>query len=110
MSQVEINYEEFLSSIRQIIPNVDTDLMVKIMYLERRLPDVSPRVELHVEYKSGIDRLKKQEQIRAKYGFPMQASSHGITMIGQMNIDLIEKISKDKDIEHISGVATPASY
>ena len=110
MSQVEINYEEFLASIRQIIPNIDADLMVKIMYLERRLPDVSPRVELHVEYKSGVDTMKKQEQIRAKYGFPMQTSTHSIAMIGQMNIALIEEIAKDKDIEHISGVATPASY
>ena len=54
--------------------------------------------------------VKKQEQIRAKYGFPMQVGVDGITMIGQMNIDLIEEISKDQDIEHISGVATPASY
>ena len=110
MSQIEINYEGFLSSIRQIVPNMDADLMVKIMYLERKLPDVSPRVELHVEYKTGVDMVKKQEQIRAKYGFPMQVGVHGITMIGQMNIDLIEEISKDQDIEHISGVATPASY
>ena len=110
MSQIEINYEGFLSSIRQLIPNMDADLMVKIMYLERKLPDVYPRVELHVEYKDGIDTLKKQEQIRAKYGFPMQVSTHGITMVGQMNIELIEGISKDKDIKHISGVTTPASY
>ena len=110
MSQIEINYEEFLSSIRQLIPNMDADLMVKIMYLERKLPDVSPRVELHVEYNSGVDTLKKQEQFRAKYGFPMQTSTHGITVIGQMNIGLVEEISKDKDIKHISGVATPASY
>ena len=110
MSQIEINYEEFLSSIRQIIPNMDADLMVKIMYLERKLPDVAPRVELHVEYKNGVDTMKKQEQIRAKYGFPTQTSTHGMTMVGQMSIDLIEEISKDKEIEHISGVATPASY
>ena len=89
---------------------MDADLMVKIMYLERKLPDVSPRVELHVEYKTGVNTIKKQEQIRAKYGFPMQVSMHGITMIGQMNIELIEEISKDQDIKHISGVATPASY
>ncbi len=40
MSQVEIQYDEFLSSIGQTIVNVDVNLMVKIMYLERRLPDV----------------------------------------------------------------------
>ena len=110
MSQVEIQYDEFLSSIGQTIPNADVNLLVKIMYLERRLPDATPRVEMHMEYKSGVDPMKKQEKIRVKYGFPTQTRLHGLTAVGQMNIALIEEISKDLDIEHISGTATPASY
>ena len=110
MSQVEFQYDEFLSSISQTIPNADVNLLVKIMYLERRLPDTSPKVELHMEYKSGVDLMKKQEMVRAKYGFPTQTSSHGLTAVGRMNIDLIEEISKDSDIEYIFGTATPASY
>ena len=110
MSQVEIQYDEFLSSIGQKITNVDVDLMVKIMYLERRLSDVLPRVELHIEYKSGVDPINKQEKIRAKYGFLTQTSINGLTVVGQISIDLIEEISKDQDIKHISGTANPASY
>ena len=110
MSQVEIQYDEFLSSIGQKITNVDVDLMVKIMYLERRLSDVLPRVELHIEYKSGVDPINKQEKIRAKYGFLTQTSINGLTVVGQISIDYIEEISKDLDIEHISGTANPASY
>ena len=110
MSQVEIQYDQFLTSIGKTITNIDVNLLVKIMYLERRLPDVNPRVELHIDYKSGVDPLKKQEKIRAKYGFPIQPSLHGLTAIGQMNIDMIEEISADQDIKHISGNATPASY
>jgi hypothetical protein len=110
MSEVEIQYNECISSISQIIKNVDVGLMMKIMYLERKLPDVAPRVELHIDYKSRVDPMKKQEQIRAKYGFPTQTSDHGLTAVGRMNIDLVEEISKDQDIEHISGNATPASY
>ena len=110
MSEIEIQYDEFLSSMSQIIPNADVNLMVKIMYLERKLPDVAPRVELHVEYKQKTDPIQKQEKIRAQYGFPTQTSIHGVTAVGQMTIDLIEEISKDPDIEHISGNATPASY
>ena len=110
MSQAEIQYDQFLSSLGKEIPNTDVNLLVKIMYLERRLPDVSPRVELHIEYKSNIDPIKKQEKIRAKYGFPIQPSLHGLTAIGQMSINTIEDISKDEDIKHISGNATPASY
>ncbi len=110
MSQVEIQYDEFLSSINQKIPNVDVNLLVKIMYLERKLTDVSPKVDLHIEYKSNVDRMKKQERIRVKYGFPTQMNINGLTAVGRMSIDLIEEISKDSDIQHLSGTATPASY
>ncbi len=110
MSQVEIQYDEFLSSISKTIPNTDVNLLVKIMYLERKLPDVPPRVELHVEYKSGIDPMRKQEMIRAKYGFPTHTSLQGLTAVGQMNIDIIEEIAKDSNVEHISGTVNPASY
>ena len=107
---VETQYNECLSSISKLIENVDVNLMMKIMYLERKLPDVAPKVELHIDYKSGVDPMKKQEQIRAKYGFSTQTSEHGLTAEGRMNINLVEEISKDQDIEHISGNATPASY
>ena len=110
MSQIEMQYDEFLSSVEKTISNVDVNLLVKIMYLERRLTDVAPRVELHIEYKSSVDPMKKQEEMRAKYGFPTQTSIHGLTAVGQMTINMIEDISKDKDVRFISGNATPASY
>lgn len=110
MSEVEIHYDDFLSSIGQLIANVDVNLMMKIMYLERKLPDVDPKVELYIDYKSGVDPMKKQEQMRGRYGLPTQTNNHGLTVVGRMNIDLIEEISKDQDVEHISGNATPASY
>ncbi len=110
MSQVKIQYDEFLSSISQTVGNVDVNLMIKIMYLEKKLPDVSPKVELNIEYKSGIDPINKQEKIRKKYGFLTQTRMNGLFAVGQISIDMIEEISKDEDIEHISGTATPASY
>ncbi len=110
MSLVETQYDEFLSKIKQSISNTDVDLLIKIMYLERKLTDVPPKVELHLEYGLEIDPSRKQDMIRAKYGFPTQLSTHGLTAVGQMNVGLIEEISKDPDIEHISGKATPASY
>ena len=110
MSQIEVQYDEFVSTIGQTVSNVDVNLLMKIMYLERRLPDVAPRVELHMEYKSHVDPMKKQEEMRARFGFPTQTSAHGLTAVGQMTVAMIEEIAKDQDIEHISGTATPASY
>lgn len=110
MSQVETEYDQFLANIGKSIRNTDVNLLVKVMYLERKLPDVAPKVDLHIEYNSGVNPQDKQEQIRAKYGFPTQTSSHGVTAVGQINVNLIEEISKDQDVKHISGTATPASY
>ena len=64
MSQVKIQYDEFLSLISQTVANVDVNFLMKIMYLEKKLPDVPPKVELDVEYKSGVDLMKKQEKLQ----------------------------------------------
>ena len=110
ISQVEIQYAAFLSKIKQTISYMYVNLLMKIMHLERKLTDVPPKVESHLECASDVDSLRKQNMIRAKCGFPTQMSSHGSTAVGQMNVGLIEEISKDSYIKHVSGTATPASY
>ena len=64
MSQVKIQYDEFLSLISQTVANVDVNLLMKIMYLEKKLPDVPPKVELDIKYKLGVDLMKKQEKLQ----------------------------------------------
>ena len=110
MSQIEAQYNEFTHSLTQTLSNVDVNLLIKIMYLERKLPDAPPMVELTIDYSSGTNIPNKQEAIRAKYGFPMNAGEHGLTLVGRMTVPLIEEISKDRDVKFISGKATPASY
>ena len=111
MSQIETQYDMFLTSMKETVKNVDVNLMLKIMYLERKLPGVSPHVEIEMKLKPGINQKKKEMDVRSKYGF--QASSlgtHDLFAVGQMNMDLVTEIAKDSDIVSISGVATPASY
>ncbi|WP_428324500.1 hypothetical protein [Nitrosopumilus sp.] len=110
MSQIEAQYNEFTNAITQTLSNVDVDLLIKMMYLERKLPDAPPMVELLIEYNSGTNIQDKQEAIRAKYGFPMNAGEHGLTLVGQMTVPLVEELSKDRDVNFITGKATPASY
>ncbi len=110
MSQIEAQYNEFTNAITQTISNVDVNLLIKMMYLERKLPDAPPRVELTVDYNSGTNVENKGDTIRAKYGIPMNVGEHGLTLVGQMTVPMIEELSKDKDIQFISGKATPASY
>lgn len=55
--------------------------------------------------------VEKTEHDSSQVWFPTQMSSHGLTAVGQMNVvGLIEEISKDPGIKHISGTVTPASY
>jgi len=111
MSQIETQYDMFLNSLKETIKNVDVNLMLKIMYLERRLPDVAPHVELEIKLKSGVNRAKKEREIRTKYGFQTSSlGEHGVFAVGQMSMDLVEEIAKDSEIEKISGMATPSSY
>jgi hypothetical protein len=111
MSQVETQYDTFLMSLKETVKNVDVNLMLKIMYLERKLPSVSPHVELELKLKPGINRVKKEAYVRSKYGFQTSfLGEHDLFAVGQMNMDLVEEIANDSDIEKISGVATPASY
>ncbi|KER05705.1 hypothetical protein AAA799E16_01633 [Marine Group I thaumarchaeote SCGC AAA799-E16] len=110
MSQIEAQYNEFTNLITQTISNVDVDLLIKIMYLERKLPDAPPMVELTIDYNPGTNIKNKSEAIRAKYGFPMNVGEHGLTLVNQMSVSLIEELSKDRDVKFISGKATPASY
>lgn len=111
MSQIETQYDTFLMSLKETVKNVDVNLMLKIMYLERQLPSVAPKVELEIKLKSGINQARKERDIRSKYGFQMSTlGEHDLFAVGQMNMDLVSKIANDSDIEKISGVATPASY
>jgi len=111
MSQIETQYDMFLTSLSETIKNVDVNLMLKIMYLERILPDAAPHVELEIKLKSGINRAKKERDIRTKYGFQTSSmGEHGLFAVGQMSMDLVAELANDSDIEKISGMATPASY
>ncbi len=107
---IESQYDHFISTINQSMANVDPDLVIKIMYLERKLPDVLPKVNLDIEYNPGVDLERKQEIIRWRYGFPVQPTTHGLIAVGRINVEMIEAFSKDKDVRHITGKANPSSY
>jgi hypothetical protein len=107
---IEAQYDQFISTMNQSIANVDPYLAVKIMYLERKLPDASPRVELDIDYNDGVDLERKREIVRFRYGFPIQPTKHGLTAVGRINMGIIEEFAKDKDVKYITGKASPSSY
>src|SRR5574340_987838 len=111
MSQnVEAIYDEYVSKLRQAMPNVDPNLAHRIMYLERRLvnEDVpEPHVNAVIEYKSGVDLDKKINGLRTKYSLEVEYSDapHAIHTMSSMKIDKLKEICQDRDIVKISGKA-----
>jgi hypothetical protein len=110
-SQVQLSiYDEYITKLKQIMPNVDPNFAHQIMYLERKLvnEDVSePDVNAIIEYKSGVDVDKKVNGLREKYSLEVE---HGnkqnvLHVASRMKIGKIKEIALDRDIAKITGKA-----
>jgi hypothetical protein len=105
-------YDEYMSKLKQAMPNVDPGLAHRIMYLERKLvkEDVSdPDVSAVIEYKPGVDVDKKVNGLREKYSVEVE---HGdkqnvLHVISRMKIGKIKEIASDRDIVKIAGKVDP---
>ena len=108
---IEAQYDNFIAEISSELGKVDPQLAMQVMYYERRFTDVEPQVELHIHYKEGTNLDKKKDDLDAKYGFLMaREGKHVLKAMGLMNLKRIHEISKDNDIEQVSGYASCASY
>lgn len=111
MSQdVESIYDEYLSKLKQVMPNVDPNLAHRIMYLERKLASESvsePDVSVIIEYKPSVDLDNKVNGLRGKYSVEVE---HGekqnvLHAMSRMKISKIKEIALDGDIVKITGKA-----
>jgi hypothetical protein len=110
---VESIYDQYLSNLKQAMPNVDPNLAHRIMYLERKLADEmvpDPHVSATIEYKPGADLDKKINGLREKYSLEVEHAEKQNTLhiMSTMKINKIKEISADRDIVKISGKADPA--
>ena len=109
MSQdVESIYEEYMSKLKQAMPNVDPNFVHRVMYVERELGDYDihePFVNAIIEYKSGVDLDIKVNGLRGKYSLEVEHGdkSNTLHVESRMTIDKIKGISADRDIVKISG-------
>lgn len=111
MSQdVESIYDEYISKLKEAMPNVDPNFAHRVMYLERKLvnEDISePEVSAIIEYKSGSDVDNKVNGLREKYSLEVE---HGNTQnvlhaMSRMKMNKIKDIASDKEIVNITGRA-----
>jgi hypothetical protein len=111
MSTIEQSFDQYKAVLSDMFQNkVDPDLAMKIMYLERKLPDAEPKVELDIEVNPRADASEMAYQINSKFGFQASAHKNHLTVVGRTNVDKLAKLAAHPDIKWISGLATPASF
>ncbi len=112
MSQlIEAEYDEFLKEIQAKLEKIEPTLAMQAMYFERKFDDVEPHAEIVLRYKEGVDLDKKRPLLGQRYGFEMAIENHHeLRVVGLMTLGTIYQISKDEDVEYISGTISCASY
>lgn len=111
MSNVETSFDEYKAILVHMLNDkVDADLAMKIMYLERKLPDAEPKAELDIRVGSEAAAKRLKDLLGDKLGYQVMCHKNHVTAIGRMNIERLAGIASYSDIEWISGSATPASF
>jgi len=111
MSQeVETSYDRFLANLDRKLVKIDVELAMKLMYLERKFPEVEPNVEISIKLKSGADAKEKAYTINKKFGWRTASQGDHVTVAGRANLEDLIRLSSNSDVEEVTGTANPASY
>ena len=111
--KLEGMYNTFMGEVSQLFPKTDSNLLLSVMALERKFPDMKPHVHLEIIFKQGTDVELPKYEITEKYH--VQAAVHRwdkniLVVTGMMNVDTIAEIADHKTVEKISGTANAAFY
>jgi len=58
MQQIETHFDEFVTEFEKKLGKVDVSFALQTMYLQRKIPDSKPKVELRVCYLPGTNLEK----------------------------------------------------
>ena len=111
--KLEGMYNTFMGDVSQLFLKTDSNLLLNVMALERKFPDMMPHVHLEIIFKQGTDVELPKYEITEKYH--VQAAVHRwdkniLVVTGMMNVDTIAEIADHKTVEKISGTANAAFY
>ena len=111
--KLEGMYNTFMGDVSQLFPKTDSNLLLNVMALERKFPDMMPHVHLEIIFNTGTDVELPKYEITEKYH--VQAAVHRwdkniLVVTGMMNVDIIAEIADHKTVEKISGTANAAFY
>ena len=121
MSQAESIYDACLTDLKKNHGNIDSYLLMKIMYLERtasttmalnqkgQLPNAPPMVEIEIEFKKGVDTERVVSDMQSR-GIPSMLHGDDVFVKSTMTASDLCDLASNSDVEMIRGTATPASF
>ena len=68
MQQIEKQYNEFVTEFGKNLGKVDVSFALQLMYLQKKISNSSPKVELEVCYTPGTNLEKKQVELDRFFG------------------------------------------
>ncbi|MFQ5440311.1 MAG: hypothetical protein ACE5DL_02505 [Nitrosopumilaceae archaeon] len=111
---IEGKYDQFLEELANTVGPLDPNFAMRLMYLERKMlksmqPSILPHVALTIQFKTGVNRDNKIENLRTTHGLWAENldKANEILATGYMDMNKVLEISTDSDIETISGKASP---
>ena len=111
--KLEGMYNAFMQDVSKLFPKTDSPLLLSVMALERKFPDMMPHVHLEVIFPKGTNVDLPKYEITEKYH--VQAATHRwdkniLVVTGMMNVNTIAEIADHKTVEKITGTANAAFY
>ena len=111
--KLEGMYNAFMQDVSKLFPKTDSNLLLNVMALERKFPDMMPHVHLEVIFPKGTNVDLPKYEITEKYH--VQAATHRwdkniLVVTGMMNVNTIAEIADHKTVEKITGTANAAFY
>ena len=111
--KLEGMYNAFMQDVSKLFPKTDSNLLLNVMALERKFPDMMPHVHLEIIFPKDTNLELPKYEITEKYH--VQAAIHRwdkniLVVTGMMSVDTIAEIADHKTVEKISGTANAAFY
>ncbi len=119
MAQIETQYENFVNELEENLGKVDVSLALQTLYFQSKFTDTKPKVDLRVCYRDEVDLERKRLELDKQFACVSTSyvrNYHGpkceniLRVECLADIDTIHTISKDPDVDFITGSASIASY
>ncbi len=121
MSEIEKQYEDFIGEFEKNLGKIDVTLALKTLYLQKKLiHGEKQKLEVYFCYRSGTDLEKKRIELDKMFAclsstfFTEKSKVPNCERILKVecltDLKTLYDISKDEDIDSITGEATLGSY